>query len=365
MARRRQGDAAVASGARAGLPWAGAMALNRAGGYPHRAPGDLGIWVKRDDLSHPRYGGNKPRKLRGILEEARRAGATRLFTMGAAGSHHVLATTIFGRAAGFEVEALLTPQPWSPHAVETLRASLAQGVEHGRCAGPGSCRRRCGRRGGLSSSRWGGSNVAGALGYVDAVEGLKQAIDRGQARAPGLIVVPAGSGGTAAGLAAGLVLHGLDAHVVAAAVVNPPLVRAQVLALAARLARSLGLPVADVLRRVSVDGSAVGRGYGHGTAEGAEAGLRAAACGLTLDPTYARKAVALSLRLAREGREVLYWHTLSSAPVAPLLAGAPAELPRSLRAPAHRGLAEPAAPEVSQKCGRRAGPRAGRGPRRR
>jgi hypothetical protein len=51
-----------------------------------------------------------------------------------------------------------------------------------------------------------------------------------------------------------------------------------------------------------------------------------------LDPTYTAKTFAAALdrvnALAEAGGEpktVLYWHTLSSAPLAPLLAGAPAE----------------------------------------
>ena len=61
--------------------------------------GDL--WVKRDDLTHDVYGGNKVRKLEHLLaRSARAAGATRIVTVGAAGSHHVLATTYFGTSDG-------------------------------------------------------------------------------------------------------------------------------------------------------------------------------------------------------------------------------------------------------------------------
>ena len=38
------------------------------------------VHVKRDDLVNPRYGGNKPRKLRRLLAEARSAGARRVVT---------------------------------------------------------------------------------------------------------------------------------------------------------------------------------------------------------------------------------------------------------------------------------------------
>jgi D-cysteine desulfhydrase len=65
------------------------------------------LWIKRDDLTSKLYGGNKVRKLELIFAAAAARGARRLFTAGAAGSHHVLATTIYGRRAGFDVAALL------------------------------------------------------------------------------------------------------------------------------------------------------------------------------------------------------------------------------------------------------------------
>lgn len=84
------------------------------------------VWVKRDDRTHPVYGGNKIRKLVHLLEDARRHRATDLVTIGAVGSHHVLATSVHGRAAGFEVHAVLVPQPFTAHVAETVRADLAQ-----------------------------------------------------------------------------------------------------------------------------------------------------------------------------------------------------------------------------------------------
>lgn len=283
------------------------------------------LWVKRDDLSHAVYGGNKPRKLRRILALARREGATRLLTVGAAGSHHVLATAVFGRAEGFRVGALLTPQPRTEHVVEVLRAGLAQGLEATPLASlrdfPAALRAA---RGALVIPP-GGSNVEGALAFAEAVAELRQAIERGEGMRPEVIVVAAGSGGTAAGLAAGLVQQGLPGRVLAVAVARPPrVVLGLIQHLAARAALRLGLPVREVLARVSVDDSATGRGYGHASPQGDAATPVAAGVGLHVDPTYTAKAFAVALEQSRHG-EVLYWHTLSSAPLAPLLVGAPAE----------------------------------------
>ena len=56
------------------------------------APGSE-LWIKRDDRTNDVYGGNKVRKLEWLLADAKERGATRVVTVGAAGSHHVLATT--------------------------------------------------------------------------------------------------------------------------------------------------------------------------------------------------------------------------------------------------------------------------------
>src|SRR5215471_7640867 len=69
------------------------------------------LWIKRDDLTNPTYGGNKIRKLEKLLADAKRRGAERIVTVGAIGSHHVLATGIFARSLGMKVEAVVVPQP--------------------------------------------------------------------------------------------------------------------------------------------------------------------------------------------------------------------------------------------------------------
>jgi len=181
------------------------------------------LWVKRDDLTHPLYGGNKVRKLEHILADAKSRGKKRILTVGAAGSHHVLATAIFGRAAGFEVEAVLVPQRRTAHALANLRADLAQGLA------ARTARTYAGAALGVIA-RWrpgtlvvpmGGSNVVGSLGYVDAARELETQVRAGEMPEPDLIVVCVGSGGTAAGLCAGLALTSLKTRVLGVIVASP------------------------------------------------------------------------------------------------------------------------------------------------
>ena len=84
--------------------------------------------VKRDDLASDLYGGNKLRKLERLLGDAKARGKKRIVTMGAVGSHQVVATALFGAREGFEVEAVLVSQPFSTHAEANVRAALALGL---------------------------------------------------------------------------------------------------------------------------------------------------------------------------------------------------------------------------------------------
>ncbi|HEY8378082.1 MAG TPA: pyridoxal-phosphate dependent enzyme, partial [Nannocystis sp.] len=99
------------------------LALDDTGGDGAR------LWIKRDDQSGLPYGGNKVRKLEFILARARDLGATRLITAGATGSHHALATAVYGRRLGFDVTLCLFPQPLTDHVRRVLLLDHALGAE--------------------------------------------------------------------------------------------------------------------------------------------------------------------------------------------------------------------------------------------
>lgn len=307
--------------------------------------GPMGISIKRDDLTSDLYGGNKVRKLELLLAAARDAGKTRLLTVGAAGSHQVVACAVYGAREGFRVDAVLVPQPASPHAELNLRVALAHGLRATACpawslAPP------------YIASRWGGdayfvplggSNALGSLGFIDAAEELAAQVRAGQLLEPEVVVVALGSGGTAAGLAVGFEQAGLRTRVLGVVVAPPtPVVRHLARRLAQKTAALAGLPVAVGVRaakRIDVEGEWMGRGYGHATEAGVAATEVARQSGLTLDPTYTAKAFAAALARAKTAKpgEVLYWHTLSTAPLERLLGegqasagGATDALPRGL-----------------------------------
>jgi 1-aminocyclopropane-1-carboxylate deaminase/D-cysteine desulfhydrase-like pyridoxal-dependent ACC family enzyme len=299
------------------------------------------LWIKRDDLTHEVYGGNKVRKLEYLLAEALTGGATRVVTVGAMGSHHVLATTYFGGRAGLGVEAVLVPQPSTEHALEVLRADLRLGLKafpvNSWSGVPIAFARR------VIAGAWpipiGGSNVSGSMGYVRAARELASQVRAGELPEPDVCVVALGSGGTAAGLAAGFAAEGLKTRVVGACVSGPPwALRLVSLSLARACAGRAGARAtfAAMRERLAIDTRFLGAGYGHASPAGVEATAVAHdAVGLALDATYTAKAFASALWhvRARQAKKVLYWHTLSSAPMDPLLVGAPSwmELDPALR----------------------------------
>lgn len=313
---------------------------------PGPASGDL--WIKDDGQSAQPYGGNKVRKLERLLALAQRSDARRLLTIGAAGSHHVLATCVFGRRLGLPTRAVLTPQPWTRHAEDTLRAALNSGLS----AVPASSgwdailQLRRERTAGDFVIGPGGWGSAGTWAYRLAVDELREQL--AGAGVPELdgIIVAAGSGSTAAGLLAGIIETSGARRVIAVQVTPNPLLRALIVGQASLALWRQGRPLRTLqaFQCLEIERGFVGAGYGHAIERGDAATELARSFGLALEPTYTAKAFAAALARAganardmerrklqlRRRQTYLYWHTLSSVPLTALLTGAPTTLPNDL-----------------------------------
>ena len=304
------------------------IALARLPTPVERLPLECDGWIKRDDLTGGPYGGNKVRKLEFLLAEARAAGATRLITVGAVGSHHALATTIYGRRAGFEVSVVLLPQPMTPHVASVLEGMRRHGAEvrvvRSAAAVPAgvAAARFAHRRERMHAIAAGGSSPVGTLGYVNAALELAGQVAAGAAPRPAEVHVAGGTLGTAVGLAYGFALLGWETDVVAQritsrAITNRRRARALIDGVR-RLLEPVGagpLPSrAAVLRRFRIEHGHIGRGYGFSTDAAAEAiGWFAERSQPGLDATYTAKAAAGFLAAAaRADGPALYWHTLSA-----------------------------------------------------
>ncbi len=320
-------------------------ALGRGAGIPE-------LWVKRDDLTGQPYGGNKVRKLEWLLADALAQGRRTVLTTGALGSNHALATTIYARALGLRALLVLIPQPVTSHVTQTLLLDHAFGATIHAVPSIGAARRRVIALlvgGALRRDRpylvpTGGSSAIGTLGYVNAGLELGEQVAAGALPEPAAVVVPLGSGGTVAGLVAGLKLAGLGTRVVAVRVTDllppPPRFLARLANRALAVLSRLG---ADVPRLaigaddVIVRSEWLGPGYGAVTPAGLEVQRRIAETErLTVETTYGAKALAAALVIAHEpawrGRPLLFWHTYSSADPAAALERLPhwRELPAEL-----------------------------------
>ena len=260
------------------------------------------LWIKREDLSGTQYGGNKVRPLEFLLAGVRPG--DEVLTVGGVGSTHALATATYASMLGARTTVVRWRQEMNPDAESSgMRCAVAA-----RCIDTGSPVTGLALAALMrltSHRRWipaGGTSPLGLLGHVDAALELAAQIDSGDLPAPRRVVVPLGSGGTAAGLALGFAIAKMEV-VIDAVRVAPSIVanRGRVLSLAAAGARLLERLTTERLPRprqqdIRVIGSQYGGAYGRPTAAGQVAArwLRDAG-GPPADATYSAKALAAAL----------------------------------------------------------------------
>ncbi|SDT10340.1 D-cysteine desulfhydrase [Nocardioides scoriae] len=250
--------------------------------------------VKRDDLLGLGAGGNKVRKLERTVAVALRRGATSLVTTGAAQSNHARLTAAAGARLGLGVELVLAGDE-PPHVAGNLLLDRLLGARlhwAGAVDTPGLERLAAQRVADLASAGtvaelipYGGSNAVGAAAYADAGrELLAQVPDVAH------VVVAVGSGGTQAGLVAGLGtgrVLGVDTGATA-----DPVERVT------GLVRELGADPTGLRLRLDQ----VGQGYSTFPEPVRDALVLAARTeGLVLDPVYTGRALAGLAAAVRDG----------------------------------------------------------------
>lgn len=237
------------------------------------------LWIKRDDLTGLAGGGNKARKLEWSLGAARTEGADTLVTTGAAQSNHARLTAAAGARAGFAVHLVLRgDDPGTLRGNLLLDALLGATVHWCGDRPPadvaGEVVDMLRERGAVPYLvPFGGSDRLTVAGYRQAAAEIREAVPE-----LSTVVTALGSGGTMAGLVAGLGAErvlGVDVG----ALPDP-----------AATAASLADVPADTLR---VDRSRVGAGYATFTDEArAAVELVARTEGIALDPVYTGRAAA-------------------------------------------------------------------------
>lgn len=288
--------------------------------------GGPALWIKRDDCTGLAGGGNKTRKLEYLLGDALANDADTLVTQGAIQSNHVRQTAAAAARFGMKCEIILEARTGSNAQdynrsgnvlldellgakVRTVPGGTDMNAELAKVAG------EVADRGGRPYViPGGGSNVIGALGYVEcALELVAQAneagleIDR--------IVTATGSAGTHAGLVAGLAVMGADIPVLGIGVRAPKETQeANVYKLARETAALLGHEDRVTRDMVVADCDYVGAGYGLIDQAVVDALKTIARTdGILLDPVYTGKTmkglIALSNRGDFDGETVVFLHT--------------------------------------------------------
>jgi 1-aminocyclopropane-1-carboxylate deaminase/D-cysteine desulfhydrase-like pyridoxal-dependent ACC family enzyme len=276
------------------------------------------LWVKRDDQTGLALGGNKARKLVRLVADAHAAGADTLVTGGGPQSNHARMTAAAAAQVGMRCELALAADPGTDPVGNLLLDHLLGAIVHP--VGPlgydeleeaivtlGEQVRAAGRRPYVIPV--GGASPVGVAAYADAAAELMAQL----AGAPDWVVCADGSGGTHAGLLAGLA--GTPSRVLGVDVGT----RGDLDAAVARLAFAAA---GGTLRFDPAPGGAVlvdhdhfGAGYGAPTPSSAEAIILAARTeGLVLDPVYTAKALAALRTWVADGRieagaRVVFWHT--------------------------------------------------------
>jgi D-cysteine desulfhydrase len=280
-----------------------------------RALGLQALWLKRED----RAGGNKVRGLEFLLAGAPPRSV--FVTIGAAGSSHCLATARSAKSQGYRTAIATFPQPETDASRVVAAATGATANLVVRASSivtlPWAVLRawRAARHLGRGTPHWiagGGADPRAVIGHFLAALELGSQLDA----PPDTIVVPLGTGGTAAGLALGVAWLGWSTDVVAVRVA-PRIVanRWRTLRLArntAALLRHAGIDFSvprSALRVCVVD--AMGKGYGHQTDEGERARTLAAEHAVRLDPTYGAKAFGFLHRADVNLQRVVFWHTFA------------------------------------------------------
>ncbi|OXM66075.1 1-aminocyclopropane-1-carboxylate deaminase [Amycolatopsis vastitatis] len=166
-------------------------------------PYGVELLLKRDDLIHPEVPGNKWRKLRYNLEAAREHGFGRLLTFGGAFSNHIRATAAAGHYLGFETVGVIRGEEHLP-----LNDSLAYATSRGmvltyldratyrRKTEPDVLAQLSEQFGPCYVLPEGGSNGLAVRGCAELTTEITTEFD--------VIACACGTGGTLAGIAAGL-----------------------------------------------------------------------------------------------------------------------------------------------------------------
>lgn len=278
------------------------------------------LLIKRDDAIPFGFGGNKVRKLAFVAAQAVADGADALVTTGGIQSNHARVTAAVAATLGMRCVLIANgARQERPTGNALLDALLGADVRYvasreERNAAIDDAAAQLAREGRRPFRiPLGASTPLGALGFARAIGELLE-----QMPAPDVIVHSSSSGGTQAGLLAGIALHGITTRVIGVSPDDPAAsIAGRVRDILQGMGPLLGVDGAALAgaRPIEIDDAFIGDGYGIPSDASREAQCLAAQReAIFVDNTYTAKALAGLIAAVRarripEDATVLFWHT--------------------------------------------------------
>jgi D-cysteine desulfhydrase family pyridoxal phosphate-dependent enzyme len=293
------------------------------------------VLIKRDDLTGLAFGGNKTRKLEYLIADALTQRADLVITTGAVQSNHCRQTAAAAARAGLQaVLVLVGTPPADPSANLFLDQLLGAKVIWSDQAGREQVLEEQIQQAQANGRKpylipYGGSNYLGAYAYLEGMRELQAQLggpgpdaedgagkDRPPAGLPDWIVFATSSGGTQAGMTAGIHSQGLELRVLGISVdESERVLKPRVIDLANQVLEQSGIAADLDPGLVEISDQYRGAGYAvMGEREIEAVRTFAELEGVLLDPVYTGRAAAGLIDWIRKGKfepdqKVLFWHT--------------------------------------------------------
>ncbi|MBU5294365.1 D-cysteine desulfhydrase family protein [Anaerosalibacter bizertensis] len=299
---------------------------------------ELGVelYLKRDDITGPSvFGGNKIRKLEFLLGDAIDKGSSYIITHGATQSNHAMQTATACNKLGLNciLYLLALVSPDMANLKSNLLLDKVLGAETNIIELEGGMTEAEGEKIAHEKAKErikelesegkfcyeipvGGSTPVGTLGFIKGLFELYIQLEENHVGDIDYLFVTAGSGGTLAGILAGISLLDSDTNVIGiAASPKGEEYKERVVGLANDALKLLGVNETISRDSVKVDTNYVGKGYEIPTEEASNAiKYFARKEGIILDPVYTGKAMSglidyVKSGIIPQGSKVVFWHT--------------------------------------------------------
>lgn len=282
------------------------------------------LYIKRDDHTGLASGGNKTRKLEYLFQEAIDNGCNTVITAGAQQSNHCRQTAAACAVAGLKCHLLLggtNPEVYDGNLLLSylLGAIIHFAGENRKGEDIEALRSELELKGNKCSViPYGGSNLTGALGYVNAVKELKDQLITHNYNID-YIFFASSSGGTQAGITLGMDMFDLNAELMPISIDKAETygvpTEEYILDLLNSGRERLGINKNYQLNDIKFLRDYDKAGYGVMTENEKSAILKLARTeGIILDPVYTGRAFygmleCLENRRIKPDSDVLFWHT--------------------------------------------------------